>query len=148
MPLNVTIVTQDGPLFEEKNADMVIIPGSEGEMGILPGHAALLTTLGYGELRVRRGSAEESFAVYGGVVEVRPDRIVVLADTAQSSYEIDLQKAQDARSSAETLKKTGIPTDESEKIMEQIRRATMQENVLRKVRARGGVMRIKTVEDK
>ena len=82
MPLHVQIVSQEGPVFEEPAADIVILPGSEGEMGILPHHAALLTTLNFGELRVRKGGAEESFIVYGGVAEVRPDRVIVLADTA------------------------------------------------------------------
>lgn len=147
MPLHVTIVTQEGPLFEEKAADAVIIPGSEGEMGILPHHAALLTTLGFGELRVRKGGAEESFAVYGGVVEVRPDRVVVLADTAESSFEIDEQKAKAARESAEQLMKDGVPADKSVEILHDLRRANMQENILRKMKSRSGAMRIKTVDD-
>jgi F-type H+-transporting ATPase subunit epsilon len=147
MPLRVTIVTQDGPLFEEAAADSVVIPGAEGEMGILPHHAALLTTLGFGELRVRKGGAEESFAIYGGIAEVRPDRVLVLADTAQSSYELDVQKAREARENAERLRREGVPAEQSRAVMEEIRRATMEENVLRKIRQRPAAMRIKTVED-
>ena len=147
MPLRVTIVTQDGPLFEEAAADSVVIPGAEGEMGILPHHAALLTTLGFGELRVRKGAAEESFAIYGGVAEVRPDRVLVLADTAQSSYELDMQKAREARENAERMRREGVPAEQSQAIMTEIRRATLEENVLRKIKQRPAAMRIKTVED-
>ena len=147
MPLHVTIVTQEGPLFEEQAADSVLLPGSEGEMGILPHHAAMLTTLGFGELRVRKGTAEESFAVYGGIAEVRPDRVLVLADTAASSYELDVQKARESRENAERLRREGVPAEQARAVMEEIRRATMEENVLRKLKQRAPAMRIKTVED-
>lgn len=147
MPLHVTIVTQEGPLFEEQAADSVILPGSEGEMGILPHHAAMLTTLGFGELRVRKGGAEESFAVFGGVAEVRPDRVLVLADTAQSSYELDDQKARAAREGAETLRREGVPPDKAQMVLQEIRRATMEENIVRKIKQRPASIRIKTVDD-
>ncbi len=146
MPLHVTIVTQEGPLFEEKAADMVVLPGVEGEMGILPHHAALLTTLSFGELLVRKGGAEESFAVFGGVAEVRPDRVIVLADTAQSSYEIDTAKAEDARQHAQELMRSGVPAEKQAVILQELRRATLQENVSRKIRNRN-VMRIRSIED-
>src|SRR5512147_977706 len=100
MPIRVDIVSQEGPLFSEPEADMVIVPGTDGEMGILPHHAALLTTLAFGELRVRKGNAEESFIVYGGVVEVRPDSVRVLADLAESTFDVDAKKAQEARTNA------------------------------------------------
>jgi len=72
MTIHVEVITQEGRLFEEQAADMVIVPGSEGEMGVLPHHAPVLTTMGFGELRVRKGNAEESFVIYGGVVDIRP----------------------------------------------------------------------------
>ncbi len=147
MPLHVQIVSQEGPVFEDPAADMVILPGSEGEMGILPHHAALLTTLNYGELRVRKGGAEESFIVYGGVAEVRPDRVIVLADTAQSTYEVDEAKAAEALRHAEQLMKEGLPPDRMAPVMQELRRAQLQENVLRRVKSRGGGVRIRTIED-
>ncbi len=146
MPLHVQIVTQEGPLFEEQNATMVLIPGVEGEMGILPHHAALLTTLKPGELRVRKGTAEESFIVYGGVVEVRPDRVIVLADTAESSYDVDLAKAEEARQRAETLMREGLPPDRMAPAIQELRRAQLQENVARRLRNRG-TLRIKTLDE-
>lgn len=147
MPLHVTIVTQEGLLFDEPAADIVVVPGSEGEMGILPHHAALVSTLGYGELRVRKSGAEESFAVYGGIVEVRPDRVIVLADTAESSYALDEAKAQAAREGAQQLMREGIPEDRANTVLEDLRRATLQENIVRKVRTRPAAMRIKALDD-
>ena len=85
MPIHVEIVTQEGKLFEEREADMVIVPATEGVMGVLPHHAPVLTTMGFGELLVKKGNAQESFVIYGGIVEVRPGRVTVLADTAEST---------------------------------------------------------------
>ena len=146
MPIHIQIVTQEGLLFEDEAVDMVVLPGSEGEMGILPHHAALLSTLNYGELRVRKGGAEESFIVYGGVVEVRPGQVIVLADTAQSSYELDEAAAQQARQRAEALMASGVP-EEKTYAVEELKRAGIQENVLRKVRSRPSATRIKVLED-
>lgn len=147
MPLKVEIVTQEGPLFSEPAADMVIIPGAEGEMGVLPHHAALITTLAFGELRVRKGSAEESFIVYGGVVEVRPDSVSVLADTAESTYDVDIAKAQEARLNAEKVMKEGLPPDKTATVIQELRRAHLQENILQKLRSRPNQMRIRTPDE-
>jgi F-type H+-transporting ATPase subunit epsilon len=146
MPLSVQVVTQEGLLFEDDAVDMVTVPGVEGEMGILPHHAALLSTLKYGELRIKKGGAEESFAVFGGVVQVAANRVIVLADTAVSSIEIDEQQAQEARRRAEELMKTGAP-EEKRYAAEELRRAQFEENILRKVRQRPPTVRIKTVTD-
>jgi F-type H+-transporting ATPase subunit epsilon len=146
MPLRVEIVTQEGQLFLETEADMVVLPGADGQMGILPHRAALLTTLAFGELIVRKGNAEESFIVYGGVVEVRPDSVNVLADTAESSYELDEVKAQEARARAEQVMREGLPPDKSAAVLQELRRATLQENVLNKVKSRAGQVRIRIQE--
>lgn len=147
MPMRVDIVTQEGPLFSEEAADMVVLPGAEGQMGILPRHAALLTTLAFGELIVRKGIAEESFIVYGGVAEVRPDRVIVLADTAESTFAIDLQAAREARENAERVMRDGPPPDQSAVMLKELRRATLQEDLARKVMSRASTVRIKTIED-
>src|SRR5260221_3997684 len=130
MRLHVQVVTQEGLLFEDDAVDRVVLPGTEGEMCILPHHAALLSTLNYGELRIRKGGAEESFIVYGGVVEVRPDRVIVLADTAVSSYELDEAQAQQARLRAQALMKVGAPAEKTQPI-EEFKRAGIQENLIR-----------------
>jgi F-type H+-transporting ATPase subunit epsilon len=100
------IVTPERLAYSDE-VDAVVLPGSEGEMGVLPHHAPLVSTLGVGELRIRKGGAEESFAIVGGFVQVRPDRVVVMAETADMSSEIDLEKAQEARREAERALESG-----------------------------------------
>ena len=100
MALLLEIVTPERQVFSEE-VDSVVCPGVEGELGVLPHHAPLLTTLGVGELRIRRGSEEEYFAIAGGFLQVRPDKVVVMAETADMASEIDLEKAQEARLEAE-----------------------------------------------
>ena len=100
MPLLLEIVTPERQVFSEE-VDSVVCPGIEGELGVLPHHAPLLTTLGVGELRIRRGGQEEFFAIAGGFLQVRPDKVVVMAETADIASEIDVEKAQEARREAE-----------------------------------------------
>jgi F-type H+-transporting ATPase subunit epsilon len=100
MSIRCEIVSQDRLVFEGE-ADMVIVPGAAGEMGILPNHAPLLSALKYGLLKVRTHGDEEIFTVAGGIVEVLPDRITVLADVAENIEEIDISRAEQARQRAE-----------------------------------------------
>ncbi len=87
--------------------DSVVLPGTEGELGVLPHHAPLVSTLGIGELRIRKGGVEESFAIVGGFLQVLPDKVVVMAETADMASEIDLEKAQQARAEAERALQEG-----------------------------------------
>jgi F-type H+-transporting ATPase subunit epsilon len=95
----------------EGDADIVIVPGVMGEMGILPEHAPLLSTLRYGILKVRHKNQEEIFTVAGGVIEVQPDVVTVLADSAENVAEIDIARAEDARKRAEKMLEEGPPPD-------------------------------------
>ena len=106
MTIQLEIVTPERLVYEDE-VDSVNVPGIEGELGILPHHAPLLSILGFGELRIRKGGAEESFAIVGGFVQVRPDKVVVMAETADLAAEIDLEKAQEARREAERALETG-----------------------------------------
>ena len=106
MPIQLEIVTPERLVYQDE-VDSVNVPGVEGELGILPHHAPLVSTLGYGELRIRKGGAEESFAIVGGFVQVRPDKVVVMAETADLASEIDLERAQEARREAERALETG-----------------------------------------
>jgi F-type H+-transporting ATPase subunit epsilon len=110
MPIRCEIVSQDRMVFEG-DADTVIIPGVFGEMGVLPKHAPLLSTMGFGVIRVRQGEREEVFTVAGGVVEVQPDVVTVLADVAENVLEIDISRAQAARDRIEALMEEGPPPD-------------------------------------
>lgn len=100
MPIRCEIVSQDRTVFEG-DVDIVVLPGAEGEMGVLPHHSPLLTTLKYGVIRVRKQGVEQIFAVSGGVAEIQPDIITVLANAAESVDEIDLARADAAKRRAE-----------------------------------------------
>ena len=105
--IHLEIVTPERLAYSD-DVDAVVLPGSEGELGILPHHAPLVSTLGVGELRIRKGGAEESFAIVGGFLQVRPDKVVVMAETADMASEIDLEKAQEARREAERALESGF----------------------------------------
>lgn len=84
-----------------ETVDEVVLPGSEGSFGVLPGHAPFLTTLGIGEGRYRVGREEHRLVITGGFAEVRNDKVIVLADTAERPEEIDRARAERARERAE-----------------------------------------------
>lgn len=99
MPFQLDVVTAERSVFSE-TVDAVVAPGVEGEFGVLPRHEAFLTALDYGELRISQGGRETLLAVGGGFLEVRQDRVIVLADSAERSEEIDLARAEAARQRA------------------------------------------------
>ena len=100
MPLHLEVITPERRVYED-DVDMVIAPGSEGYLGILPHHAPLFTTLGPGEFREKKGGVEEALAVFGGYMDVRGNRVVVLTDAAEPAEEIDSRRAQEARERAQ-----------------------------------------------
>jgi F-type H+-transporting ATPase subunit epsilon len=138
MPLHCEIITQERRVFDEE-VDIVIAPGIEGEMGILPHHAPIVTALDFGELRVRRGQMEESFAIGGGVLQVANNRVIVLADSAEHAEEIDMARAEDARRRAQQLMEEGAPEDPSSyaALEAAIRRASLRIKVAGKRSRRG-----------
>lgn len=107
MPLLLEIVTPERLAYSGV-VDSVQLPGSEGELGVLPHHAPLVSTLGVGELRIRTAGTEESFAIVGGFLQVRPDKVVVMAETADMASEIDLEAAEAARREAQRALETGF----------------------------------------
>jgi F-type H+-transporting ATPase subunit epsilon len=100
MTLLLEIVTPEKLAYRDQ-VDEVLVPSADGQLGILPHHTPLITTLGVGELRIRKGATEEFFAIAGGFLQVRPDKVVVMAETADIASEIDLVRAQQARRDAE-----------------------------------------------
>jgi F-type H+-transporting ATPase subunit epsilon len=126
MPLLLEIVTPERLAYSD-TVDAVNLPGIEGELGVLPHHAPLVSMLGVGELRIRKGATEESFAIVGGFLQVRPDRVVVMAETADLASEINLEKAQEARREAERALE-GAPTDAVDLA---VARAALQQALLR-----------------
>jgi F-type H+-transporting ATPase subunit epsilon len=97
--LQLDVVTAERVVYSDV-VDSVVAPGTLGELGILPGHAALVTTLQPGALRVRKGTDEIDLAISGGFLEVRHDRVLILADTAERAEEIDIERAQAAQERA------------------------------------------------
>jgi len=135
MPIKVEIVTQERTVFSG-DVDSVNLPGSEGRLGILPNHSPLLTTLSYGEVIVRKDGQEDYYAVGGGFAEVQPEKVIVLADSAEHSNEIDLDRAQQARNRAEKMMKEGVPEDPERyaQIQASLQRAQIRINVAQRRR--------------
>jgi F-type H+-transporting ATPase subunit epsilon len=100
MTTRLDIVTAEREVFSDE-VDEVVAPGVEGQLGILPHHAPLMTTLLPGELLVKKGGEEFYLAISGGFIEVRPDRIIILADAAERVEEIDIARAEEAKRRAE-----------------------------------------------
>jgi len=146
MPLEVEVVSRVRQLYSTEHADMVIIPGSEGEMGVLPNHTPLLTTLSFGEVRIIEGDNIVSFVVYGGVVEVRPDKVTVLADDAESVYELDLDEIEAARQRARELMDESPHPEQRAQIVQELRRAEIAAKVHRRALDRPG-QRVRSLDD-
>jgi F-type H+-transporting ATPase subunit epsilon len=138
MPLRLDIVTGERNVYSD-DVDMVTAPGIEGELGILPRHAPLMTALQPGELRIRQGDDVEFFAVGGGFMEVRPDRVIILAESAEYAAEIDIERAEAARERAERMLEEGMPEGEIEAIEGALRRSRVRLKVARRRRRRADV---------
>jgi F-type H+-transporting ATPase subunit epsilon len=111
VPLRLEIVSPERRAFTD-DVDSVVVPGVEGQLGILPNHTPLISALGTGELRIKQGGTEQSMLISGGFVEVRSDKVVIMADLAEHSDEIDEQRAIEARRQAEeALGETKDPVD-------------------------------------
>jgi len=116
--------------------DILVAPGVEGQLGILPHHAPLMTMLQPGELRVRKDREELSMAITGGFLEVRPDRIIVLADSAERAEEIDIKRAEEAKRRAQERLKLRTPEVDLARAEAAMRRALARLKVVEKRRKR------------
>ena len=136
MPIRVEIVSQDRMVYQG-DADIVVAPGESGEMGILPHHSPLLSTLKYGIIKVRLKDDEKIFAVAGGVMEVQPDIVTILADAAENVLEIDVGRAEAARRRAEEMLEQGPPPDTDAYLAMEaaLRRSNLRLEVVRRYRA-------------
>jgi F-type H+-transporting ATPase subunit epsilon len=138
MPVRCEIVSQDRMVWEG-DADIVLAPGAVGLMGILPNHSPLLSTLNPGILTVRAQGREEHFTVTGGVIEIQPDIITVLADAAENVAEIDVARAEAAMRRAEEYLKAGPPpdTDSYLKMEAALKRSSLRLDAARRYRSSG-----------
>ncbi len=135
MPIRCEIVSQDR-LVWEGDADIVNIPGSDGDMGILENHAPLLSTIRFGIINVRSGGVDQFFTVAGGVVEVQPKIVTILADVAENVEEIDIARAEAAMKRAEEYL-TSHPTTDADNYLRMeaaLRRSTLRLGAVRKYR--------------
>ncbi len=108
MPLAVEIMTPNRLLLRDEQVDELNVPGEKGYLGILPGHIALLTTLGHGELMYRKGEQRRYLAVFGGYMEVNDNKVTILADVAENIAEIDRVRAEaDLQQALEKMRNPG-----------------------------------------
>lgn len=133
--LKIDIVTAERIVYSAE-ADAVIAPGVEGQLGILPHHAPLMTILQAGELVVRKGAQEDIMAISGGFLEVRPDHVIVLADQAERAEEIDVTRAAEARKRAEERLKTKEAGMDTLRAETALRRALVRLSVAEKIKTR------------
>jgi F-type H+-transporting ATPase subunit epsilon len=135
MPIHCEIISQDRLVFQG-DADMVLLPGTDGEMGILPHHAPLLTTLKYGIIKVRSQGQETIFTVAGGIAEVQPEVVTILADAAENVEEIDVLRAEAARKRAEESLAKGLPADSDSYLMIEaaLRKSNLRLDAVRRYR--------------
>jgi F-type H+-transporting ATPase subunit epsilon len=133
--IELIIVTPEKQLLRESVVE-VVLPGAEGELGILPGHAPLMTELGIGELTYRgaSGNASGVLAVIRGFAEVLGDRVTVLAETAERAAEIDLARAEAAKARAEKRMASGDPNIDLDRVSIALQRALIRIQIARKYR--------------
>jgi len=135
MATRLDIVTAERVVFSD-DVDIVVAPGIEGQLGILPHHAPLMTMLQPGELLVRKGGEEFSLAITGGFLEVRPDRVIILADAAERAEEIDIARAEEAKRRAEEQLSRRIPEVDAARAEASLHRALARLEVAERRRKR------------
>jgi len=135
MPIKLDVVTAERLVYSDE-VDIVVIPGLEGEMAVLPHHAPLMSMLQPGELRARKGNEEFSLVVTGGFVEVRPDRVTILADAAEHAQEIDIARAEAAKKRAEERLSKRPPEIDATRAEAALRRSLARLRVAEKIRRR------------
>ncbi len=136
MTIRCEIVSQDRIVYQN-DVDMVVLPGAAGQMGILPHHSPLLTVLNFGIITVKVNGLEENFTVAGGIAEVQPDQVTVLADAAENVKEIDEERALKAQQRAEERLKETISedTDRYLKTMTALKKSNLRLQAVKKYRS-------------
>jgi F-type H+-transporting ATPase subunit epsilon len=135
--LTVEIVTGEEVVYHRDDVQMVVAPGADGTLGILPNHAPLVSLLQGGELRVESGSGEESIVMHGGFLEVINNRVLILSDTAERAGEIDIERAEAARARAEEALRNKTDIEDIAAAEDALRRASVRLRIARNRRSRG-----------
>ncbi len=131
--IHVDIVSAEGQLFSG-DVNMVFAPAAEGEIGIAPRHAPLLTTLKAGEVRVQIGGEEQAFYVGGGALEIQPNNVTILADTAARAADLDAAAAAEAKRRAEATMANRPSEQERAEAIAELARAIAQLRVIERLR--------------
>ena len=131
--IHVDIVSAEGEIYSGP-AEMVFVPAQEGELGIAPRHAPLLTLLKAGEVRVKDGETEHSVFVGGGALEVQPSRVMILADTAIRAKDLDEAAALEAKRRAEEALAGKVDKIEQAEALAELVRIAAQLKILEKLR--------------
>jgi F-type H+-transporting ATPase subunit epsilon len=135
MTIKLEIVTAERLVFSD-DVDIVIAPGTEGQLGILPHHAPLMTILSPGELVAKKSGDEFILAIGGGFMEVRPDRVIVLADAAERAEEIDILRAEQAKMRAQERLANPVSSEEAVEAEAALHRALARLEVAGRVKQR------------
>jgi F-type H+-transporting ATPase subunit epsilon len=135
--IKLEVVTAEGLAFSD-DVDEIVAPGIQGQLGILPHHTPLMTMLAPGELRIVRGGSDIILAVSGGFLEVRPDRVIVLADAAERADEIDIARAEAAKKQAQQMLKAHPSQEEMVAAQAALQRSLVRLKVGEKRRRRSG----------
>jgi F-type H+-transporting ATPase subunit epsilon len=131
MPIRLEIITAERVLFDDQ-VDAIVAPGAEGELGVLPHHAAVMTTLQAGELTYRTGGEEIHFVVQGGFMDIQGDHVVVLADAAEHVEEIDVPRAEEAIRRAQERIDSRSEDIDLERALASLQRAGIRLRVMRR----------------
>ena len=134
-PIHLDIVTAERQVYSDE-VDILVAPGVQGQLGVLPHHIPLMTTMEPGEMVARKGGEEMTWAISGGFLEVKPDRIIVLADTAERDDEIDLSRAEEARRRAEERLRQRTPDIDVSRAEAALQRSITRLRVAQKRRRR------------
>ena len=133
--MQIAVVTGEREIYQGE-AEEVIVPGVEGEMGILPHHAALLTALKAGELRIKLAGAEDYLFISGGFMEVYNNTVTVLADAAEHADEIDVSRAEEARRKAQAHLEEAKDMRERAAVSGELERAVVRLRIVETTRRR------------
>lgn len=139
--INLQIVTIEKKIFDEK-VDSISLPTPMGEIGILPNHVPLVTSLTEGEIKIEKGKEISNLTCTGGFAQIQPNKVIVLTDAAEHAEDIDVKRAEAAKKKAEeTMKKAGIKKPEYGVAAAALRRSLIRIQVARKVRGTKRIIR-------
>jgi F-type H+-transporting ATPase subunit epsilon len=131
--IHVDVVSAEGEIFSG-SAEMVFAPGSEGELGIAPRHAPLLTLLKAGEVRIKTAEGEQSIFVGGGALEVQPNKVTILADTAMRAKDLDEAAAVAAKQRAEEALASNVDKVDQAQALAELARVAAQLRIIQRLR--------------